>query len=56
MALFERVDDYCATAFVYCAAAQPVPRVDAGAATADLARREHEQPDQFESMFGTVAQ
>jgi hypothetical protein len=56
MALFERVDDYCATAFVYCAAAQPVPRVDVGAATADLARREHEHPDQFESMFGTVAQ
>lgn len=26
--LFERQDDWCATAFTYCAEAQPVPRVD----------------------------
>ena len=38
----ERVDDYCATAFVYCTETQPVPRVDVAAATADLARREWE--------------
>jgi len=38
----ERVDDYCATAFLYCREAQAVPRVDVAAATADLARREWE--------------
>lgn len=34
--IFERSDDWCATAFVYCAEAQPVPAVDVAAATADL--------------------
>ncbi len=34
--LFERSDDWCATAFVYCAEAQSVRRVDVAAATADL--------------------
>ena len=38
----ERVDDYCATAFVYCHEVQPVPRVDVAVATADLARRDWE--------------
>jgi hypothetical protein len=38
----ERVDDYCATAFVYCRTPQPVPRVDVAAAVADIARRPHE--------------
>lgn len=42
MALFERVDDYSAAAFVYCTSAQPVPRVDVAAAVADLGRRDHE--------------
>ena len=32
----ERVDDYCATAYVYCTEAQAVPRVDVAAATADI--------------------
>ncbi len=52
MALFERVDDYSAAAFVYCLGAQPVPRVDIAAATRDLERKHHERPDPFESMFG----
>jgi hypothetical protein len=40
----ERVDDYCATAYVYCLEPQPVPRLDVGAAIADIGRREYEQP------------
>ncbi|SFO89803.1 Protein of unknown function [Amycolatopsis arida] len=49
--LFERVDDYCATAFTLCARPQPVPRVDIAAATADLDRREYERPDELEFLF-----
>ena len=33
----ERVDDYCATAYVYCATPQPVPRLDPTLARADIA-------------------
>jgi hypothetical protein len=51
-AICERQDDYCATAFVYCADAQAVPRVDVAAATADLARRPYEKPDGFELALG----
>jgi hypothetical protein len=36
LGLYERADDWCATSFVYCASAQPVPRVDVDTATADL--------------------
>jgi hypothetical protein len=48
----ERSDDYCATAFVYCSEPQPVPRVSAALATADVARLDYEQPGPFERMFG----
>jgi hypothetical protein len=34
--LYERADDWCAASFVYCADAQPVPRVDRRLAGADL--------------------
>jgi hypothetical protein len=34
--LYERSDDWCATGFAYCRDPQPVPRVDAAIATADL--------------------
>ena len=34
--LAERVDDYCATAYVYCREAQPVPRLDLALALADI--------------------
>lgn len=34
--LAERIDDYCATAFVYCREPQSVPRYDTGLATADI--------------------
>ena len=39
----ERVDDYCATSFVYCREPQPVPAVDVAAATADVGRLDYEQ-------------
>ncbi|HKE75923.1 MAG TPA: hypothetical protein VKB57_20065, partial [Acidimicrobiales bacterium] len=42
MGIAERVDDYCAVAFVLCAAAQPVARVDLAAAIADVGRLPYE--------------
>jgi hypothetical protein len=50
----ERVDDFCATAYLYCTEVQPVPRVDVAAATADLTRRGYETADPFE-RFGAMA-
>lgn len=50
--IVERVDDYSAVAFVLCAEAQPVPRVDVEQATADLTRLDHEQADPMERIFG----
>ncbi len=47
----ERVDDYSAAAFVYCREPQPVPPVDLGAATLDLARRDFEHPHPMERFF-----
>jgi len=43
----ERVDDYCATAFVYCSEVQPVPRVDVVVAIADIALRGYEPVPSF---------
>jgi hypothetical protein len=40
--IVERVDDYCATAYVYCTRPQPVPRVDLTEALADIAWRDYE--------------
>ncbi|HTO51948.1 MAG TPA: glycoside hydrolase family 172 protein [Myxococcota bacterium] len=51
----ERVDDYCACAYVYCRDAQPVPQVDMKAATADIARRPYESPQALELLMGTVS-
>jgi hypothetical protein len=50
----ERIDDYCATAFVYCRDAQPVPRLDLDAALADIARCDYEQPNPQEALSGAV--
>ena len=50
----ERVDDFCAAAFVYCLQPQPVPRVDTAAATADIARRDYEKPSPFERMLSDI--
>ena len=52
--LGERVDDYCATAYVYCRDAQPVPRLDLASATADIARRPFEKKSDTEQMLGVV--
>lgn len=51
VALVDRVDDYCATAFTVCATPQPVPRVDVPAATANLARTPYESPDPLETIL-----
>jgi hypothetical protein len=50
----ERVDDYCATAFVYCRDPQPVPRLDLASALADLARRPWEAPHPLETALGVL--
>ena len=50
----ERVDDYCATAYVYCLQAQPVPRLDVDAALADIARMDFEQPLPQEQLSAVV--
>jgi D-arabinan exo alpha-(1,3)/(1,5)-arabinofuranosidase (non-reducing end) len=51
----ERVDDYCATAFLYCEAAQAVPRIDVAAAVADVDRRDYEQPLPMEQAVAIVS-
>jgi hypothetical protein len=51
MGICERVDDYCAAAFVYCRDAQPVPPVDVDAAVADVGRRDHERASPLEALF-----
>jgi hypothetical protein len=50
----ERIDDYCATAYVYCKDPQPVPRVDLEAALADIARRDYEPPLAQEALSGAI--
>ena len=52
LGICERVDDYCAAAFIYCRDAQPVAPVDPSAALADLARLAYESPPEGEAMFG----
>jgi hypothetical protein len=51
--LAERVDDYCATAYVYCLTPQAVERVDVATVTADIARRDYESPLPLE-LQGTI--
>jgi hypothetical protein len=50
----ERVDDYCATAYVYCSEPQAVPRLDLAAALADIERRDYESPSPTEMLSATV--
>jgi len=49
--IFERRDDYCAVAFVYCRAPQPVPTMDIAAALADIERRGFERALPIEGLF-----
>ena len=51
----ERVDDYCATAYVYCTRPQPVARVDVAAAVADIERRPYEVANTFELVGEVMA-
>jgi hypothetical protein len=50
----ERVDDYCATAYVYCERPQAVPRVDVAGAVADLERKPYERAEAFEMVGGVL--
>lgn len=50
----ERVDDYCATSYVYCREPQPVPRLDLAAALADIGRRHYEVAAPMEGMIGST--
>ena len=52
--IVERVDDYCATSFVYCAEPQAVTPVDVAAAVADIERRSYEVASPFE-LVGNLA-
>lgn len=49
--IVERVDDFSAVSFTMCRDAQPVPRVDIAAATADLERTDYEVANPMELMF-----
>jgi hypothetical protein len=51
MGIFERVDDYCATSYVYCRIPQTVPRLDVEAALADLERKDYEERSWLERTF-----
>jgi len=44
----ERVDDYCATSYVYCRDPQPVPRLAIDVALADIGRLPYETAASFE--------
>jgi hypothetical protein len=46
----ERVDDYCATSYVYCRQPQPVPPLDVAAAIVDIERRDYETASPLELM------
>jgi len=48
----ERVDDYCAAAFVYCREPQPVPPLNLGAALANIERKPYERPHAMERFLG----
>ena len=53
--LAERVDDYCATSYVYCRDAQAVPRLDIDAAVADITRLDYEEPNDFEGFIASMS-
>lgn len=47
----ERVDDYSAAAFLYCAEPQAVPRLDLAGALRDIGRKTYEGPSAMERAF-----
>ena len=48
--IVERIDDVCATAYVYCREPQRVKRVDLAGAVADLERRPYETAGPMEEL------
>jgi len=52
--IVERVDDYCATAYVYCLEPQPVAPVDVAGALADIGRLPYERPIPGEALAGAT--
>ena len=50
----ERIDDYCAAAFIYCQTAQAVPRLDLDLALADIDRLAYEEANPMEMMLRAV--
>jgi hypothetical protein len=50
----ERVDDYCATAYLYCLEPQPVARVDPALALADIAHKPYERASRDELLAGVT--
>jgi hypothetical protein len=53
--IWERVDDYSCTSYVYCTEPQGVPPLDVAAATADIARRAYERTSPQELINEAVA-
>jgi hypothetical protein len=49
--IYERVDDYCAVAFVYAQVPQAVPALDIDAALADIERTDYERQLPMERFF-----
>ncbi len=49
--IFERIDDYCATAFVYLQNPQAVPRLTLDSALSDIERLAYEKAGPFETML-----
>jgi hypothetical protein len=52
--LTERVDDYCATAYVYCRDPQPVPPLDIASAVAGIGRLPFETAHPLEGLAGLL--
>jgi hypothetical protein len=52
----ERVDDCCATAYVYVRRPQPVPTVEPGLAVADVQRRPWEQASPMELLLSMAGE
>jgi hypothetical protein len=52
--IVERVDDFCATAYVYCTDVQPVAPLDLTAALADIGRRDYESASPMERLNSVV--
>ena len=49
--IHERVDDYCAAAFVYCQRPQAVPRLDVASVITDIERKDYEQQLPLEAFL-----